>query len=316
VINLLSYYVGGPVRFIITHSSLHISDMPLIQPRQQGDALLADIETVRQQPYPNGQSLLHIWWLGQSGFLIQFQGKHLLFDPYLSDSLTTKYAQTDKPHTRVSELVIDPARLPPIDVITSSHNHTDHLDAETLLPVLANSPNARLLIPEANRTFVATRLNLAIDSPSLVGIVDGQQLTVEGFQFYGVPAAHNTVERNEKGQPKFMGFVVKVGNYTLYHSGDTLWYEGMVDLLKPFGVDVAFLPINGNKPERRVAGNLNPDEAARLGAAIGAKLVVPHHYDLFEFNTADPADFVRACERHQTPHQVMQLGERLILSAL
>jgi L-ascorbate metabolism protein UlaG (beta-lactamase superfamily) len=29
-----------------------------------------------------------LWWLGLSGFLIQWQGHHLLLDPYLSDSLT------------------------------------------------------------------------------------------------------------------------------------------------------------------------------------------------------------------------------------
>lgn len=287
--------------------------MPLLQPLQKGNALLADIETARQQTTRNGKPQLYIWWLGQSGFLVQYQGKYLLLDPYLSDSLTTKYAQTDKPHTRISELVIDPARLPELDVITSSHNHTDHLDAETLLPLLRNSPQARLVFPEANRHFVANRVGISAHSSTLVGLVDGQTLDLAGFRFHGVPAAHNEIERNEKGQPVFMGFVIKIGQYTLYHSGDTLWYEGMVETLKPFAIDVAFLPINGNKPERRVAGNLNPDEAARLGAAMGAKLVIPHHYDLFAFNTADPADFVRACAQHQTPCRIMQLGERINL---
>jgi len=285
--------------------------MTLIKPIQQAEALLANIDIVRQQAEPLDKSPLHIWWLGQSGFLVQYQGKHLLFDPYLSDSLTTKYAQTDKPHTRISELVIDPALLPEISIVTSSHNHTDHLDAETLNPILAKSPGIQLIFPEANRAFVANRLGLPVDSSTLTGLVDGQTLNIDGFRFHGVPAAHNEVERDNLGQPKFMGFVVNVGPYTLYHSGDTLWYDGIVEILKPFAVDVAFLPINGNKPERRVAGNLNPDEAARLGVAIGARLVIPHHYDLFAFNTADPADFVKACKRHQTPYRVMQLGERL-----
>lgn len=279
----------------------------MLKPFQQAETLLADIEAANTQP-----DALHIWWLAQSGFLVHYQGKRLLFDPYLSDSLTTKYAQTDKPHTRVSELVIDPARLPRMDVITSSHNHTDHLDADTLLPLgVAEVEGPLLVFPEANRTFVANRLGMAEDAPNLVGLVNGEVTEVAGFRLYGIPAAHNELERDAQGRPKFMGFVAEVGGFKLYHSGDTLWFDGMVDILKPFGVDVAFLPINGNKPERRVAGNLNPDEAARLGVAIGAKLVIPHHYDLFAFNTADPADFVRACEQHQTPYRVMQLGERV-----
>jgi len=278
----------------------------LKRPLQQDDALLADIERARSEP-----DKLHIWWLGQSGFLLQHNGNHLLFDPYLSDSLTAKYADTDKPHTRISERVIDPARLTNIDVVTSSHNHTDHLDADTLLPLLKANPALQMVIPEANRAFVANRLGTDMNRP--IGLTDGDTTTVGGFIFHGVPAAHNDVERDEQGRCKFMGFVVELGTYNVYHSGDTLWYEGMEDLLRPFQVDIAFLPINGNKPERRVAGNLNPDEAARLGRAIGAKLVIPHHYDLFAFNTANPAEFIRACGQYETPCRVLELGERMVV---
>ena len=268
---------------------------------QKDDALLADIRQAAQTP-----DTLRIWWLGQSGFLLQHNGHHLLFDPYLSDSLPRKYASTDKPHERISELVIDPAHLDMIDVVTSSHNHTDHLDADTLLPLMAANPNLQFVIPEANRAFIVDRLGC--DPAWPVGLSDGKKTTLGDFVIHGVPAAHNERERDERGFDRFMGFVVEVGSYTVYHSGDTLWYDGMVDILRPFGVDVAFLPINGNKPERRVAGNLDPDEAARLGRDISAKLVIPHHYDLFAFNTADPADFERACRQYDTPYRVMQLG--------
>src|SRR6266513_2966987 len=80
---------------------------------------------------------LALWWLGQSGFLVVANGRAILLDPYLSDSLTRKYAQTDKPHARMTERVVAPealASLGVIDVITSSHNHTDHFDPETLIP--------------------------------------------------------------------------------------------------------------------------------------------------------------------------------------
>jgi len=56
--------------------------------------------------------------MGQSGFLIKWQGRGLLFDPYLSDSLTAKYADTDKPHVRMVERVIDPAKLTGIAAVT------------------------------------------------------------------------------------------------------------------------------------------------------------------------------------------------------
>jgi L-ascorbate metabolism protein UlaG (beta-lactamase superfamily) len=270
---------------------------------QKDDALINDIRSVKNS---DG---LNIWWLGQSGFLLAWQGKLLLFDPYLSDSLTRKYADTKKPHTRISELVVDPARLDCVNVVTSSHNHTDHLDAETLVPLLQNNTDISFVIPEANRTFVTERVKCAVDFP--IGLNDGQTVDVQGFRFTAMPAAHNTIERDENGRCKFLSFVVQFGPYSVYHSGDTLWYDGMVDLLAPFNVDVAFVPINGNDPKRGVAGNLNPWEAAQLSKRIGAKLAVPHHYDMFAFNTADPSEFVRACEAWQQPHRVMRIGERI-----
>ena len=218
-------------------------------------------------------------------------GKRVLLDPYLSDSLTKKYLTTDKPHTRMSELVLRPELLKNISVVTSSHNHTDHLDAETLMPVLKNNPGIEFIIPEANRNFIGGRVKSEVDFP--IGLNDKQSATVDGFTFHGIPAKHNEIDRDEKGNCKYMGYVIEFGKYKIYHSGDTLWFDEMVDLLKPFAVDVAMLPINGNKPERKVAGNLNCQEAAELGKAINAKCVIPCHYDMFSFNTADVNEFIK-----------------------
>ncbi|MFB0946268.1 MAG: MBL fold metallo-hydrolase, partial [Spirosomataceae bacterium] len=129
--------------------------MELIKAFQKDTDLLNDIRSSVKNT--NG---FRLWWLGQSGFLIQYMGEHLLFDPYLSDSLTKKYSKTDKPHVRMSELVIGPEQLDMIDVVTSSHNHTDHLDAETLIPLFNANPDIKFIAPEANRSFVAERCKI------------------------------------------------------------------------------------------------------------------------------------------------------------
>jgi len=255
------------------------------------------------------QQHFHLWWLGQSGFLLQWKGKRVLIDSYLSDSLTKKYATTDKPHIRMSELVVKPELLSNISIVTSSHNHTDHLDAETLIPVLKNNPGIKFIIPEANREFVAERVKCEKDFP--IGLNDGKSIRIDDFTFYGIPAKHNEIEKDENGNCRFMGYVIEFGNNRIYHSGDTLWFDEMVDQLKPFAVDVAILPINGNKPERKVAGNLNCKEAAELGKAIHAKYVIPCHYDMFTFNTADVNEFVKEAEKINQPYKVVQPGEHL-----
>lgn len=251
----------------------------MIEPFLSDDALLDDVRSASAAP---GDESIHLWWLGQSGFLIRFQELHALLDPYLTDSLTEKYASTDKPHVRMSRRVIAPERLGFVGVVSSSHNHTDHLDSFTLQRLGNIGVKPRLVIPEANRHFVASRLG--IESALPVGVNDGTAVSVGGFDFTGVPAAHEAIERDDRGCCRCLGYIVRNGAWTIYHSGDTILYEGMVETLRPFNIDVALLPINGRAPERRVAGNLNGKEAAWLAKEIGAKLVIPCHYDMFEFN--------------------------------
>lgn len=251
---------------------------------------------------------LCLWWLGQSGYSLQWNGERLLIDPYLSDSLTKKYEHSDKPHVRMSERVMDPELLKGISVVSSSHNHTDHLDAETLVPVLKNNPGIRFVIPEANRSFVKERVQCEMNFP--VGLNDGEQYTVGAFTFYGIPAKHNEIERDEQGRCKFMGYVISFGPYHIYHSGDTLWFDELPGLLKPFSIDVALLPINGNKPERKVAGNLNAMEAVRLAKQIEARYVIPCHYDMFTFNTANVNEFISEAEKEKQAYRILRGGER------
>ena len=279
--------------------------MNLIPAIKKNKALIAEMDS-----FIADEKHFYLWWLGQSGYLLQWKGKRVLIDPYLSDSLTKKYLTTDKPHTRMSELVVKPELLKNISIVTSSHNHTDHLDAETLIPILKNNPGIKLIIPEANRNFVAERVKCSTDFP--IGLNDGKSININGFTFHGIPAKHNEIERDEKGNCKFMGYVIEFGMYKIYHSGDTLWFDEMVDILKLFKVDIAILPINGNKPERKVAGNFNCKEAAALGKAINAKYVIPCHYDMFAFNTADVNDFVKEAEKINRPCKVLQGGEYFI----
>ena len=276
--------------------------MKLIPAIKKDEALIAEMDAMLQD-----HDSFYLWWLGQSGFLLQWDGKRILIDPYLSDSLTKKYAATDKPHTRMSELVVRPELLKNISIVSSSHNHTDHLDAETLLPVLKNNPGIQFIIPEANRHFVTERVKCEKDFPA--GLKDAMSIALDGFTFHGIPAKHNEIERDENGNCRYMGYVIEFGNYKIYHSGDTLWFDEMIGLLKPFAVDVALLPINGNDPARKVAGNLNCREAADLAKAIKAKYVIPCHYDMFTFNTADVNDFIIESKKINQLYFVLRGGE-------
>ena len=277
---------------------------------QKDEALLAEVHRTL------AAGDFRLWWLGQSGFLVVQAGRALLLDPYLSDSLTKKYAGTDKPHVRMTERVVEPERLDFVDLVTASHGHTDHLDPETLQPLARANPRLVLVCPEAIRATARERSGLP--GEHIIGLDAGGPsssfvLHPSSLSLHAVPAAHESVELDASGRHLFLGYVVKVGPWTLYHSGDTVRYDGLAELLRPHRIDVALLPINGRAPERRVAGNLNGAEAAQLAKDIGAGLVIPCHYDLFEFNTAAPELFVETCRRLGQPCRVLRNGEGLTL---
>lgn len=280
----------------------------MIGPLQKDEALLADLARVGSEE----AAALHVWWLGQSGFLVEWAGKRVLFDPYLSDSLTAKYAATDKPHVRMTERCVKGEQLTGIQWITGSHGHTDHLDSETLSGLAKANPGARLVVPlplveEARRRVGDADL-------CVLGCLQEQLIGDIAITLEGVSAAHNELDYDDQGAIKCLGFILRIGPFSIYHSGDTLWYDGLLDRLLAAGpFDLMLLPINGNVPERRVAGNLNGTEAAALARACRARLVVPCHYEMFEFNTVSPEEFVTACSRLDQPYRVLQCGERLNL---
>ena len=275
----------------------------MIAAAQKDEELLADIAVADAEP-----EALHLWWMGQSGFLMRHAGKTVFFDPYLSDALTKKYARTDKPHVRMTERCVDPSLLTGIDFITASHVHTDHLDGETLRALAQGSPGAKLLLPRPIREEAEKRLKGA----DLTLVELGEVATeIDGLTWTAIPAAHNEIVRDDAGCPHCIGFLLRWGAFTIYHSGDTLWHPELVPSLLPAGCDLMLLPINGNEPGRRVAGNLNGTEAAALAKACGARRVVPCHYDMFEFNTATPVEFADACERLGQVYSVLRCGEHL-----
>jgi L-ascorbate metabolism protein UlaG (beta-lactamase superfamily) len=277
----------------------------MIKPILQDDDFIASVHAA--QP-----GKLHLWWLGQSGFLVKWQDAHLLIDPYLSDSLTKKYAQTEKPHVRMTQRVVAPERLDFIEVLTSSHNHTDHLDGETIIPLIKVNPDLTIIVARANLDFAAKRLQVPPSRLSAI-TADSDALTVGPFKFHAIPSAHEQLEQDENGEHKFVGYVIEAGGRTIYHSGDACPYPGLAERLKNWKIDLAILPINGRDPARQVAGNFNAAEAISLGQEIRAGTLIPCHYDMFEFNTVRPDVFIKLANQQAVHQRVLKNGEQYSL---
>lgn len=276
----------------------------MIEPVRSGDELVREVE----QPPSSGPGA-SVWWTGQSGFLIRSAQGLLGVDLYLSEHLTRKYEATSRPHVRMTRSPLRGGDLSTVDLLLASHKHSDHLDPGTAPDLLAASPSAMLVLPEAIREHA---VGLPLEADRLIAAVAGSEVRGAGFRVRAIPSAHEEFDRDSAGRHPYLGFIIEVGGLRMYHSGDTLAYEGLAEALGAERFDVLFLPINGRDPSRGVAGNMSAAEAVDLASRVRPRYVVPHHYDMFTFNTVPVRDFEEQARRLPAgvEPKVLKCGER------
>jgi L-ascorbate metabolism protein UlaG (beta-lactamase superfamily) len=248
--------------------------------------------------------------LGQSGYAVKTASALFYVDLYLSEHLTAKYANSQKPHIRMTAAPLRGTELSNVEWLFASHVHSDHLDPVTLPQIFAHSPQAKLVLPAA---IVDHAVSLGLSRERLIPMRGDETLQVGPITVHSIPSAHPGLDYSEEYGYPFLGFVFQADGLTLYHSGDTVMYDGLAERLSRFAIDIALLPINGTDARRealQVPPNMNMSEAVLLVKQVGARLLTPHHYDMFTFNTADVHDFERLAAEARQPYKVLCCGER------
>lgn len=209
----------------------------------------------------------------------------------------------------------NPARLIPVEIpaeemkgihlFLGSHDHSDHIDRETLPAMAQASPEAKLAIPaavaESVTEFPANRI-LPVDA--------GDTLTIGDVTVSALASAHEFLEKDDRGRYCNLGFVLSGNGVTLYHSGDCCWYDSLQSQLAKFKCDIMLLPINGRdavRYKKNIIGNMTYQEAADLAGGLNTPLTIPCHYDMFACNTADPVLFTdyMACKYPALKTQIL-----------
>ncbi len=277
----------------------------MIEPVLKGQALLDDIHAAQPQA---GE--ICIWWLGQSGYAIKTVSTLFYIDLYLSEHLTLKYENTEKPHIRMTEAPLRGAEITDARWVFASHKHSDHLDPGTIPDLFAASPDAKLILPAPLVNHV---IEMGLEHARLIPTTGDETFNVGSMVVTSIPSAHPTFEMTDTGQYPFIGFLIEVDGLRLYHSGDTMIYPDLEARLRDFAPHILFLPINGTDARRdalHVPPNMNAAEAVALAKAAKSGIVIPHHYDMFTFNTADVKDFEQLATDAQVPFAVLKAGER------
>jgi L-ascorbate metabolism protein UlaG (beta-lactamase superfamily) len=263
-----------------------------------------EVKDLQSLPLDDGQ--VAIWWLGQAGFAVRAGSHTFLIDPYLSDSLAQKYRGQPFPHQRMMPIPVDPAALKGIDWVFSTHRHTDHMDPATIRSLAANS-GCRFFVPCAVLNQAVADQGLDIAKTTCVNA--GQSLTLDtAISLNPIPAAHEQLVVNSSGEHHFLGYIFRLGNIHIYHSGDCVPYDGLEEHLRNLKPDVALLPVNGRDDYRlsqNIPGNFHFEEALQLCLDCGIPYMIPHHFGMFDFNTIDPLDLRAKIEKSSGPVRVI-----------
>lgn len=243
----------------------------------QGPSLFQDVQTCDDPAA--------FWWLGQHSFIVKLGAVCLLIDPFLT-------AMEDR---NVPPLFAPADAAGTVDLVVCTHDHLDHIDPAAI-PGLAAHTDARFVAPRAH----AERMrSLDVPDDRLTLLNDEESVALDELTIHAVKAAHETFDQTDDGLFPFLGYVIEGAGKTLYHAGDTVWWEGLQARLAQWMFDVAMVPINGRDAERYandVLGNMTYQEAADLLGGLDVALSVPAHYDMFDFNGEDPdrfADYMR-----------------------
>jgi L-ascorbate metabolism protein UlaG (beta-lactamase superfamily) len=227
---------------------------------------------------------LAVLWVGHATALVQIDDKVILTDPVFTGSV----GQISK---RLVEPGLDPANLPPVDATLFSHMHFDHLSLGSL--DMIERKVRMLLMPRGGVTYLTDFGFPVLElRPWQAYEKDGLRITAVpvdhvGFR-YGVDEAWMT--------ESFTGYVVEYHGIKVYFSGDTAYDQKLfVDVGQRFpGIDLALLPIGPTEP-REIMRRFHTDPAEALQAFIdlGAKRMVPIHYDTFINSTDHPGDALK-----------------------
>jgi L-ascorbate metabolism protein UlaG (beta-lactamase superfamily) len=271
---------------------------------KKGEALLNEIKSS-----PLGPGMALLWFLGQHGFIIKMDDQVFYIDVILND-----FIGKDGKSSRSYPPPFAPDLPQRVDYFLCTHNHGDHLNLDTLLPLSKANPQTKFVVPAPLRHIL---INAGIGEERVLGGREKEDLHLSGgITLSSVAAAHSEYLQDERGDYLCLGYILRGGTASIYHAGDTLVTPRLVETLKTRKpVDISILPVNGSdweRTSRNIIGNMNMEDAVKLARAIGTDMVIPAHYDMMASNSENPALFAAymyaLCPEKK--YHILALGER------
>jgi L-ascorbate metabolism protein UlaG (beta-lactamase superfamily) len=257
-------------------------------------ALLAACTTlpvpVRSVFHP-ADAALSITRVAHGGVILEMRGTRVVVDPWFHSDLL---------HRQTEPLGLTPEGLPELQAVLLTHLHADHFDTRALRTLAVRVPEV-LARPELGERLTA----LGFRRVTPLGWWDTAQ--VGAITVTAVPA-HHAVPEN--------GYVLEADGVRAYDAGDTRPFAALVDVATRFpALDVALLPVGGERLFGLFPREMGPREAAEAAALLAPKRVIPIGYGEsgappLRWHANDPVERFRA----ECAKRGLSAGQLVVLS--
>jgi N-acyl-phosphatidylethanolamine-hydrolysing phospholipase D len=228
-----------------------------------------------------------VTWIGHASFAVQDGADVFLTDPHFSKRALLP-ARWNPPGIPLESIPGDAFAV-------ISHNHYDHLDAETVDRLPASMT---WFVPLGLGEWIRDRGRKAVE-------LDWWESAQQGaWTITCLPSQHWSSRIDQAPNTTlWCAFLIDNGKRRYFHAGDTGYFHGFREYGRRFGpIDVAMLPIGAYAPRFMMRyQHMDPEEALEAYLDLDAQLFYPMHYGTFDL-TDEPLDL--------PPKELMQAVER------
>jgi L-ascorbate metabolism protein UlaG (beta-lactamase superfamily) len=219
---------------------------------------------------------LGVTFIGHSSFLVQIGGRKLLIDPVFAERLIA-LRRLRRPGVKIKD-------LPAIDLVLLSHAHMDHLNRPSLRRIVAHNIKVAGRAPIAVVPWGVEDLVDDLGFARVVTLEWWQTKSIGGLEITMTPCKHWGARLSKDTHRGFGGYVIRGGGHTLYHSGDTAYFDGFAKIGSRLKPEVALLPIGAYRPDSYRGVHTCPEEALQAFLDLGARRMIPMHYGTFRLS--------------------------------
>lgn len=226
---------------------------------------------------------MQITYYGHSCFMIETEGKKLLFDPFITPNELAKNINIDT--------------LKP-DYILLSHGHQDHVaDVERIY----KNSKATLV---SNFEVVSWFAGKGIENNHPMNHGGRKKWDWGSVKMVNAIHSSSLPDGSYGGNPA--GFVVEMKNKTFYFAGDTALTMDMKLIGEEFKIDFAFMPIGDNF-------TMGIDDALKAADFVGTKTIIGMHYDTFPYIAIDQNDVHKVAAKAGKELKLLEIGQTITL---